>query len=509
MLIDPAIESLLYYAQAHLLLDDLDVIWARNMILDELHKSDYTQYEVDYEALDALDRPDSVIEPIVNYAVENGVITDENREYFAARIMNIVCKRPAEVTDLFADLHAKSAAKAFDWLYDYGIKSDYIHLTKIGNNRHWEAKATKGKIEVTVNTSRPEKNLKDIKAALDKKSDSNYPPCNICKENEGYAYGSQIRQTLRTVPIVLGGEDWFWQFSPYSYFNQHGIAVNGEHTPMKVDGDTITKLFDFIDFMPGYFIGCNAALPGIGGSILTHDHFQGGAKMMPMHKAADKYKLKSAEYPYIEISVIDWYNSALRLACSNREKLIEFATKINDAWADYSDENVGIIAKSGDTRHNGITPIVRKAADKYVVEIILRNNRADDEHPEGIFHAHREFHNIKSESIGLIEAMGLFILPGRLDRQLAEVEKYLTKEVKYSAAKLTDDMKIHQPMIEKLLKEAGSAKLSEVEARLNVKDEINRVCECILDNTAVFKKDAEGEAAFEKFLSVLELVKKN
>lgn len=501
MLIYPSVESLLYYAQAHLLLDDLDVIWARNLLLDELRLHDYVQYEVDYDAIEALDRPDTVLEPLVTYAVENGIITEDKREYFAGKLMNIVCKRPAEVTDIFNDLHRKNPVKAFDWLHDYGIKSDYIKLTKIGENIKWDAKGTRGKLEITINTCRPEKNNKETAEAL-KAQKSDYPACTICKENEGYAFGGQIRQTLRTVPLELGGEEWFWQFSPYAYFNQHGIAVNSEHVPMKIDDFTIVKLFDFVDFMPGYFIGCNAALPRIGGSVLTHDHFQGGAKLMPMHKAEARIKLKSKEYPYIDMCVVDWYNSVLRLSCSNREKLIEFAQKVNTAWKEYSDESVGILAKT-DEQHNAITPIVRKADDKYIIDIIFRNNRTDKEYPDGIFHAHPEYHNIKSESIGLIEAMGLFVLPGRLARQTAEIEKYLTKEEKYSEAKLAPDMQCHKAMIEKLIKSSGSGKISAVEAKLNIKDEINRVCEEILYNTAVFKEDEQGKAAFLKFLATL------
>ena len=496
MLIYPSVESLLYYAQAHLLLDDLDVIWARNLILDELKLNDYVQYEVDYDAIEALDRPDTV-----NYAVENGIITEDKREYFAGKLMNIICKRPGEVTDIFGDLHRKSPAKAFEWLHDYGIKSDYIKLTKISENIKWEAKGTRGKLEITINTCRPEKNNKETAAAL-KAAKSEYPACSICKENEGYAYGGQIRQTLRTVPLELGGEEWFWQFSPYAYFNQHGIAVNAEHTPMKIDDAAIVKLFDFIDFMPNYFIGCNAALPRIGGSVLTHDHFQGGAKVMPMQKAGALIKLKNKEYPYIDMCVVDWYNSVLRLSCSNREKLIEFAQKVNSAWATYSDESVGITAKTVE-QHNAITPIVRKSDDKYIIDIIFRNNRTSEEFPDGIFHAHPEYHNIKSESIGLIEAMGLFVLPGRLARQIAEIEKYITKEERYSEAKLAPDMLCHKNMIERLVKSAGSGKLSSAEAKLNIKDEINRVCEEILVNTAVFKPDEQGRTAFLKFLATL------
>lgn len=502
MIIYSCIENLLQYAQSHLLLDDLDVIYVRNKLMTQLKLEDYIQYETDVDAIDAMTCPDDVLEPIVNYAVENGIISDDEREEFGDRIMDIVSLKPSEIVDMFDSLHSTSPAKAFDWLYDYSIKNDYVKQSKIAKNKHWEAKATKGKIEITINLSRPEKNNKDT-AKLLKQKNSSYPPCMICRENEGYAGHGVYRQTLRTIPVTLGNEEWFWQFSPYSYFNQHGIAVNAEHTPMKVDTSTVEKLLDFIDYNPNYFIGCNAALPIVGGSILTHDHFQAGLKQLPMHKAPNLKRYKSAEYPYIDTYVVDWYNSVIRLEGTSKKMMIEYAGKIIDAWKDYSDESVDIVAKSSE-QHNAVTPVARRSSDgKYVVELILRNNRTSEQYPDGIYHVHPEFQNIKSESIGLIEAMGLFILPGRLDRQLAEVEKYLTREVKYSRAALADDMKIHADMIEKLMKE--NQKCSAVEAALNVKDEVNRVCECILDNTAVFKKDEAGVAAFGRFLASLGL----
>lgn len=500
MIIYSCIENLLQYAQSHLLLDDLDVIYVRNKLMTQLKLEDYVQYETDVDAIDAMTCPDEVLEPIVNYAVENGIISDGEREEFGDRIMDIVSLKPSEIVDMFDSLHSTSPAKAFDWLYDYSIKNDYVKQSKIAKNKHWEAKATKGKIEITINLSRPEKNNKDT-AKLLKQKNSSYPPCMICRENEGYAGHGVYRQTLRTIPLTLGNEEWFWQFSPYSYFNQHGIAVNAEHTPMKVDTSTVEKLLDFIDYNPNYFIGCNAALPIVGGSILTHDHFQAGLKQLPMHKAPNLKRYKSAEYPYIDTYVVDWYNSVIRLEGTSKKMMIEYAGKIIEAWKEYSDESVDIIAKTNE-QHNAVTPIARKSSDgKYVVELILRNNRTSEQYPDGIYHVHPEYQNIKSESIGLIEAMGLFILSGRLDRQLAEVEKYLTREIKYSRAALSDDMKIHADMIEKLMKE--NQKCSAVEAALNVKDEVNRVCECILDNTAVFKKDEAGVAAFGRFLATL------
>ncbi|MBO5215825.1 MAG: UDP-glucose--hexose-1-phosphate uridylyltransferase [Clostridia bacterium] len=504
MLIYSQIEQLLQYAQSHLLLDDYDVVYTRNKLLTALKLEDYIEYEVDVDKIEEMTCPDDVLNPIVDYAINNGIITEDDREEFGDKIMDIVSLRPSQIVDMFENLHARNSAKAFDWLNDYGVKNDYIKATKIARNKHWEAKSTKGKLEITINLSKPEKSNKDTAKLLKTKS-SSYPACMICRDNVGFAGHGVFRQTLRTVPLDLGGEEWFWQFSPYAYFNQHGIAINGDHTPMKVVPETVVKLLDFVDYAPMYFIGCNAALPIVGGSILTHDHFQGGLKQLPMHKAPDLKKYKHADYPYVDTTVVDWYNSVIRLTSTSRKTLQEYAGKIIEAWKQYSDESVDIIANDGE-QHNAITPIARKSGDKYIVELILRNNCTSEQYPDGIYHVHPENQNIKSEAIGLIEAMGLFILPGRLNRQLAEVEKYLTREVKYSRDALADDMKVHADMIERLMKENG--KCSVTEAALVVKDEVNRVCENILDNTAVFKKDEKGFAAFEKFLNSVGIFEK-
>lgn len=502
MIIDASIERLLQYAQDHLLLDDLDVIYKRNVLLDLLKLKDYTVYEVDYDAIDAMESPDEVLAPIVSYALEKGIIEPGQEEYFGNKVMDIVSLTPSQLVDLFEEIHDKSPSKAFEWFHDYCIKNDYIKSSKIAKNKHWEAKSTKGKLEITINLSKPEKSNKDTAKLVGAKA-SGYPACMICRDNEGC--GHSLRQNLRTIPLELGGENWFWQFSPYAYFNQHGIAINGEHTPMKVNKSTVRKLLDFVDYAPNYFIGCNAALPIVGGSILTHDHFQGGQKVLPMHKAANLKKYKSADYPYIETYIVDWYNSVIRLVSTNKDMLVEYAGEIIDAWNNYDDESVGIIHATS-AQHNAVTPIARRAKDKnkndaYCVELILRNNRTDERYPDGIYHVHPEYQNIKSESIGLIEAMGLFILPARLDRQLKEVEAYLVGAKKYVRAALEDDMKIHAGMIEKLMKE--NPKCTPAEAPLVIKDEINSVCEKILDNTAVFKKDEEGVVAFENFLASL------
>jgi len=507
------VEKLLEYAQAHLLLDDLDVPYIRNVLISELKLTDCAPHDTEFYDIDELTVPDSVLEPILNYAVENKLIQEPERAALSDKLMSLLIKRPSEVNDLFYGLKQKSIQKAFEWLYDYSIKSGYINYTAIQKNRRWEAKGTKGKLEIAINLSRPEKCNKEIEKAASEKGEK-YPLCALCKENEGYTGKDAFRKTLRTVPILLNGEDWFWQYSPYSYFNQHGIAISGEHTPMRVDKSTFNKLLAFTDFMPSYFIGCNAALPRVGGSILSHDHFQGGKSPMPMFKAPILKKLKTLEFPYIKIEMPDWYNSVLRISYTSKVHLANFAEFLRTKWEAYTNESVGIIARTGEIRHNAMAAVARKMQDgNYCFDLILRNNRTSEEFPDGIFAAHPENRPIKSEAVGIIESLGLFILPGRLDAQLEKIERFLTKEARFSAAKLEESLAPFADIIVKLLKEAGSGnKLSATEARLNVKDEVNRICEEILYDTAVFKKDAAGQAAFMEFLAgagIAEITTKN
>ncbi len=497
-MIDVSVENLIVYAKTHLLLDEMDEIYVRNAVLDLLGVDSFTQYEVDEEAIENMNCPDEVIAPILAYAKDKGIVKEGEEVYFATKLMGLVSLKPSEMIYMFEDLHAQSPAKAFDFLYDYSVKNDYVKLTAISKNKHWEAKSTKGKLEITINLSKPEKSNKETAKLVGQKA-STYPACAICKENVGFAGHGTYRQNIRTIPLELGGEEWFWQFSPYAYFTQHGICINAEHTPMKVTPQTVVKLLDFVDYAPQYFVGCNASLPIVGGSILTHDHFQGGLKQLPMHKAAPLARYKNPEYPYVDTYVLDWYNSVIRLVSDNKKQIAEYAGKIIDAWQAYTDESVQVIAADENGQHNAITPVARKADGKYVVEIILRNNLTTEQYPDGVYHVHPEYQHIKSESIGLIEAMGLFILPGRLDRQLKQVEAFLSG-VTFNEKALDEDMKPFAKMIKKLIKENGSA-CSAVEAALAVKDEVNDVCEHILDNTAVFKKDEQGVAAFDAFLA--------
>ncbi|MCL2375009.1 MAG: hypothetical protein FWC82_00565 [Firmicutes bacterium] len=497
-----AIEKLLSYGQAHLLLDDLDVSLARYRLMDLLKVDAAEECEIDLLEIDELNLPDAVLNPIIELAIENKVIKEDGKDAFSDRVMNILLKRPSEITDMFTALHGKNPQKAFEWLYDYSIKSKFIDYTRIGQNRHWEAKNTKGKLEVTINLSRPEKSDEEVEKAAKEKN--KYPPCPICQENEGYSANGNYRQTLRTIPMTLGGEDWFWQYSPYSYFNQHGMAVSASHKPMKADKEAFIKMLDFVDFIPSFFIACNAALPRVGGSILSHEHFQGGKTNLPLFKVPVT-KLQSKTHPYIKIEMPQWYNNVIRISYTNKKILAEYAESINQSWQNYSDNTVGIESNTGTIKHHAVAVVARKNTQDstYSLDLILRSNITSAKYPDGVFAAHPENRPIKSEAVGVVESLGLFILPARLDSQLGQIEKYLTKESRYNESKLDAAMKPFQAIIEKLIKEGGAARQSKVEAQLNVKNEVSRICESILDNTAVFKKGEHGEVALDKFLGVI------
>jgi len=490
------IEDLLGYADAHLFLDMYDIPFIRTRLIAELKVTEFDDHMVDFELIDELHVPDSVIEPIVSHAVVAKIIRIGDEKIFADKVMSLVSKRPSEIYDTFSALHKKNSSKAFEWAYDYAIKSDYVNYSAISNNRHWEAKNTRGKLEVTINTARKEKSDDEVIATASDKS-SKYPQCEICQENEGVAG----RKTLRVLPITLGKDEWFWQFSPFSYFNQHGSLINSEHTPMKVDKKAIVKMLEFTDFIPTYFMGCNASLPRVGGSILAHDHFQGGRSLMPMFKAPALKTLKSAEHPYMKIEMIDWYLPVLRLRYTNKEILANYADIVRIAWEKYSNAGLELIAKTGNEQHNCIAVAARKMQDGfYCVDLIFRNNATNKNFPEGIFAARGENRAIKSEAVGIIESLGHFILPARLEQELRMVEKYLTKEARYSSARFNEDNKIFIPMIERLLEDAGSGRMPAFEAALNVKQEVNRICEKILEDCAVFKPTDEGREQFTAFL---------
>ncbi len=506
------IEKLLKYAQVFLGLKELDVVYERNTLLNLFKLPNPTNEKINAEEISSLSVPDELIEEIISYALENNLAEDEiQADLFANFIFGLLTPKPSEVNSHFMTLKENlGSGVACDYLYDLSIKNYYIRKTAIDKNIKWEANELDIPLEITINLSKPEKNNKDIAKLLTAPQGDKYPACMLCKDNEGLYghYQQPSRANLRTITLTLGGEEWGMQYSPYLYFNEHCILFNKIHTPMQISESTIEKLFDFIELFPSYFVGSNSDLPIVGGSILNHEHYQGGKHLMPLHKAPALKSFKSTKYNDVDVEIVDFYNSVIRITGYNRNTVQELASEIINKWKGYSDESVGIIAEENGVRHNTVTPIARFLNDnRYCVELILRNNVVTDEYPDGVFHAHPEYHNIKKEGIGLIEAMGLYILPARLKRQFSEIAKILAKKTQYDKDAINNqdhDLYVHRFMIEELLKDNPRVK-DENKAMNIINAYVNNVCAQILYNVGVFKRDKNGIVAFNKFLDYCEL----
>lgn len=467
-----AICKLIKYAQTYLGLQQADVMYVTNNVLDILGISSFEQENVQHVSDDIAE----LLQEFTSACVEDGVFEQADAPYYCDKVMGALSLLPGAVEGVFAQIHAEHGSKAaMEWLYAYCVANNYVKKAVLDKNPRFDSNG----LVVTINLAKPE--FRDPKqSAQGNKVAGGYPKCVICRENEGLA--SRSKCTLRTVSLTLGGKPWFWQFSPYGYFNQHGIAVNCEHTPMKVDTQTFVNLLDFVDQFPNYFIGSNAALKRIGGSVLAHDHYQGGGESLPMHKAGFRQMFALPGYEDLTIGIVDWHNTAVRICGKNRQHLIEVGARINDAWRNYDNQQLGLVHASEGEQHHATSPTVVKVGDEYQLTIILRSNITTDEYPDGVFHAHPEFHIIKKESIGLIEAQGLFILPGRLQNQLAQVEQCITN------GKLTDDLADFQMVYDETIAIMQKG-VGNVHKAMQM--ELGSVCERILHNTAVFKDDSQ------------------
>lgn len=467
-----AICKLIKYAQTYLGLQQADVMYVTNNVLDILGISSFEQQPVQYVSDDIAE----LLQEFSSACVEDGIFEQEHAAYYCDKVMGVLSLLPSAVEGVFAQIYTEQGSKvAMEWLYAYCVANNYVKKAVLDKNPRFDSNG----LVVTINLAKPE--FRDPKqSAQGNKVAGGYPKCVICRENEGLA--SRSKCTLRTVSITLGGKPWFWQFSPYGYFNQHGIAVNCEHTPMKVDKQTFVNLLDFVDQFPNYFIGSNAALKRIGGSVLAHDHYQGGGESLPMHKVGFRQMFTLNGYDDLTIGIVDWHNTAVRICGKNRQHLIEVGALINDAWRNYDNAELGLVHASNGEQHHATSPTVVKVGDEYQLTIILRSNITTDEYPDGVFHAHPEFHVIKKESIGLIEAQGLFILPGRLQNQLAQVEQCITD------GKLTDDLADFKMVYDETVAIMQNG-VGNVHKAMQM--ELGSVCERILHNTAVFKDDSQ------------------
>ncbi|MBE7061630.1 MAG: UDP-glucose--hexose-1-phosphate uridylyltransferase [Clostridiales bacterium] len=499
------VEKLLKYAQEFLHLNPRDEIYFRNLLLREFKLDSPYRGEEDVEWVKTLSVPDVLVKEIEEYALENALAVEGLENLYSTYVMGLLSPLPSEVNRKFLEIKENEGVeKACEYFYNLSIMNNYVQKTAIGRNLKWDYPDGDKYLEITVNLSKPEKDNKEIAKLLTlKKSDEKYPECLLCKENEGYQGTAThpARENIRTISLCLGGEKWFVQYSPYAYYNEHMIAISEKHAPMHIKGDTVQKLLDFVDFFPNYMIGSNAALPIVGGSILNHEHFQGGEHLMPMHNSKIKTEYYSERYPSVRIGILDWYNSVIRLNSADRSALQSFATEIISAWEGYTDEQNGIYSNTNGVPHNSLSPVCRKIGDSYQIDLILRNNRTSEEFPDGIFHAHPEYHNIKKEGIGLIEAMGLFILPGRLKKQLNMIAEILCQKAPYNKEEISSPdnyLYAHRDMIKALVEEGFKDNLDDAMARVTLW--VNEVCKNILYNTAVFKNDDCGALGFDRFM---------
>lgn len=496
-MIEKDIANIVYYAKAHLHLDSEDALYQENLLLKLFKRDRPYEGEIDTKAIDALAVPDTMIEPLERYLNKSMGYEEGRANREIAFIMGFLSPLPSQVNEAFSAYYDVDPALATEYLYDLSIKNNYIAKTKVDQNILWAADYSDGpSLEISINLSKPEKNNKDI-AKLVSAVSSSYPKCLLCHENLGFAGNESkpARENIRFVPLTLDDERWYLQYSPYVYYPHHLICFYEKHIPMEISPRILSKLFAFVDQFPHFFIGSNSDLPIVGGSILDHEHFQGGGHEMPVMKSKVRKLVPSPKHGDIKVHILDFYDTVIRIDSANREQALDAADKIVLAWRSYSDPAHDIIAQDEAGQHNTVTPIVRKNKDTYQVFLILRNNRCDATYPDGIFHAHPEYHMIKKEGIGLIEAMGLFILPARLQRQGHLIEEIIANkypEEKYLAEH--PDLKDFVPMINDLKKNGGT-----------VRDYINGVCQHILMNVGVYKNTKEGQEGLLNFLKGVEL----
>ena len=487
-----AINNLVEYGISKNLLTTEDRVYTVNRILEILGLDEFLQPEsVTKTALE------EILEDICNFAVEKGLIEDSitYRDLFDTRIMGALMPRPSEVIKTFWDLYAEGPKKATDWYYDFSCNSNYIRRDRIKKDLKWVADTDFGKLDITVNLSKPEKDPKAIAAAKLAKQ-SGYPKCLLCKENEGYAgrVNSPARQNHRVIPMMINNTPWMMQYSPYVYYNEHCIVFNQQHTPMAINKATFRKLLDFVGLFPHYFVGSNADLPIVGGSILSHDHFQGGNYEFPMARAEIEQKLEFNGFADVEAGIVNWPMSVIRIKSENTDRLVELADKILLAWRGYTDEEAFVFAETEGTPHNTITPIARFRDGKFELDLVLRNNITTAEHPLGVYHPHAELHHIKKENIGLIEVMGLAVLPARLKEEMAALETAMVNGEDMTQNELTEK---HAEWAKEILKnrEVTAENAAEI-----LREEIGKVFGKVLADAGVYKCTEKGRQDFQRFI---------
>ena len=496
-MLNESISKLVQYGIETGLLPECEKIYATNLLLDLFHEDSYEEPEEKAENIDL----ESVLKELLDEAVNRGLIEDSigYRDLFDTKMMNCLVPRPAQVQKEFWDAYEKSPEAATEYFYKLSQDSDYIRRYRVKKDKKWTVESPYGTIDITINLSKPEKDPKAIAAAKNAKNNA-YPKCQLCMENEGYAgrLDHPARENHRIIPITINESKWGFQYSPYVYYNEHCIVFNGEHTPMKIDRAAFTKLFDFVKQFPHYFLGSNADLPIVGGSILSHDQFQGGHYTFAMAKAPIEKKVTIPGYEDVEAGIVKWPLSVLRIRHQDEKRLIDLADHVLKAWRGYTDEAAFIFAETDGEPHNTITPIARMKDGMYELDLTLRNNITTEEHPLGVYHPHAQYHHIKKENIGLIEVMGLAVLPARLKDEIELLKEYIMegKEIRSN-----EKIEKHADWVEEFLPRYEEINADNIEEILQ--QEIGKVFVHVLEDAGVYKCTEEGREAFMRFIQTL------
>ena len=472
---------------------EMDRLYVQNRLLHLIGEEELTQTSIRPVEVDSL----TLLDQLLQQAIENGVIEDSltEKEQLTGQIMDYLTPPPSVINAFFAQHYSKSPEEATNYFYQLSKNNDYIKTRDIAKNIVFPVNTPYGSLEITINLSKPEKDPKAIAAARHAKA-TNYPKCMLCMENEGYQGRANYpaRTNHRIIRMNLDGESWGFQYSPYAYYNEHCIILAEEHRPMKIDRATFNRLLRIVEVLPHYFVGSNADLPIVGGSILTHDHYQGGRHTFPMEKAPIEKTITLSNHQKVQAGIVKWPMSVIRLQSENKVALVEAACEILEKWREYSDPSVQVVAKTEDgTLHHTITPIARRKNDLYELDLVLRDNNTSSKYPDGIFHPHQEVHHIKKENIGLIEVMGLAVLPPRLKTELKEVEKYLLDQENAIAD-------YHFNWANQI---KANHQLTEENVQSVVQEEVGKVFTEVLEHAGVFKRTAEGQQAFQRFLDTL------
>ena len=492
MNVNQSIADLVQYGLTKGLFEACDKAFIINQLLSALQLDSYEP-----ETPNPLPLED-ILRSLLDDAVQRGICGDDvvSRDLLDTKLMGIMTPFPREVQGKFALLYDENPANATDWFYRFSQDTDYIRRYRIQKDMRWKTATEYGNLDITINLSKPEKDPKAIAAAKNAPQ-SGYPKCQLCPENEGYAgrINHPARQNLRIIPLTIAGSAWYFQYSPYVYYNEHCIVFNAEHTPMVIDRAAFSKLMDFVTLFPHYFVGSNADLPIVGGSILSHEHFQGGCYSFPMERAPIERQIHFKGFDGVKAGIVKWPMSVIRLTSPKKEQLIDLADKILRIWRGYTDEEAFIFADTHGVPHNTITPIARRRGEDYELDLVLRNNITTAEHPLGVYHPHAELHHIKKENIGLIEVMGLAVLPARLKDELAGLEKAIL-----AGAPIEGELAKHADWVKELM---GKYSFTPENTACILKVEVGKVFAQVLEHAGVYKRTPEGEKAFNRFIETV------